>query len=216
MEKYLFVLLAYLLGSIPFSYLFGKIFRGIDLRKHGSGNLGGTNAIRVLGKPIGFTVAVLDVVKAGLLVFLILNTDWFDGMDLFHPLVYGFASVIGHIHPLWFKFKGGKGVATTLGLLMAYMPFFAIAMILLFFLVEYFTRIVSVSSTVAVISAFFFSLAMHLSRQPDWALVIVTFLSSIVVVYAHRSNYQRLRKGTESRVKFFDKWDVWFGRNDPK
>ncbi|MCK7488525.1 MAG: glycerol-3-phosphate acyltransferase [Bacillus subtilis] len=148
------------------------------MRKHGSGNLGGTNAIRVLGKPIGFSVAVLDVVKAGLLVFLILNTDWFDGIDLFHPLVYGFASVIGHVHPIWFKFKGGKGVATTLGLLMAYQPFFAIAMILLFFLVEYFTRIVSVSSTVAVISSFFFSLAMHLSGQPDWALVIVTFLSS--------------------------------------
>jgi len=211
MEKYLLLIIAYLLGSIPFSYLLGKWLKGVDLRKEGSGNLGGTNAIRVLGKPIGFTVALLDITKAGLLVFFLLNTTWFEAFDPLHPLYYGFAAVIGHVHPIWFKFNGGKGVATTLGMLLAYAPWLALSMVVLFFVIEFFTKIVSVSSTISVIAAFLFSLAFHLSGMSDWPLVVVTFMSSVVVVYAHRSNYQRLRQGTERKIVFMDPlWDRLF------
>lgn len=216
MEKYLLLGLAYLLGSIPFSYLLGKWLKGVDLRKEGSGNLGGTNAIRVLGKPIGFTVALLDITKAGLLVVFVKYTNWFDALDPLHPLFYGFAAVIGHVHPVWFKFKGGKGVATTLGMLLPYSPWLALSMVVLFFVIEFFTKIVSVSSTISVIAAFLFSLAFHLSGMTDWELVIVTFLSSVVVVYAHRSNYDRLRKGTERKVVFMDPLWNWFFRNQSK
>ncbi|HOW38786.1 MAG TPA: glycerol-3-phosphate acyltransferase, partial [Bacillota bacterium] len=104
--RWLFLVFAYLLGSIPFSFLYGKLFRGQDIRKLGSGNLGTTNAFRVFGKPIGFATLVSDTLKSGLLVFLMLHTPWFSGLDLFHPLVYGLASVVGHIFPVWFHFKG--------------------------------------------------------------------------------------------------------------
>ena len=207
MEQYLLLLIAYLFGSIPFSYLFGKIFKGIDLRKHGSGNLGGTNAFRVLGKPIGFAVSILDVLKSGVIVFLMVYTSLFQDGSYFHPLVYGFCSVLGHVYPVWFKFKGGKGVATSFGLLLGYLPILAVALALVFFITEYLTRYVSVASTVSILSAVLISLVIHIQYQQDLWLVIVSFLCASIVVYAHRANYERLRKGTENRVKVFDKID---------
>ncbi|MDP2426309.1 MAG: glycerol-3-phosphate 1-O-acyltransferase PlsY [Candidatus Izemoplasmatales bacterium] len=212
MEKYLLIVVAYLLGSIPFSYLFGKFFKGIDIRKHGSGNLGGTNAFRVLGKPIGFAVSILDVLKSGIFVFLLLYTSVLDGFDLFHPLIYGFVSVLGHVYPVWFRFKGGKGVATSAGLLLAYNPVLALALTFIFFTTEFLTRYVSVSSTVAMVSGVMFATVLHFTYQADWYLLIISFLSCCIVVYAHRANYRRLRLGTENRVKIFDKWDIWLDR----
>ncbi|HPJ23759.1 MAG TPA: glycerol-3-phosphate 1-O-acyltransferase PlsY, partial [Bacillota bacterium] len=147
MLKYVFVILAYILGSIPFSYILGRYFRHDDIRKHGSGNIGTTNAFRVFGKIIGISVLLLDTLKSGLLVFLLKNDIIFANVDMFNPLIYGFASVIGHIFPVWFKFKGGKGVACSFGLLLAYSPITAVALIPMFILITVLTRYISLAST---------------------------------------------------------------------
>ncbi len=215
MLAWLFLLIAYLLGSIPFSFLYGKLFKGQDIRQLGSGNLGTTNAFRVFGKPIGFATLFSDTLKSGLLVFLIRYTGIFAGLELFHPLVYGVASVLGHIFPVWFRFKGGKGVAASFGLLLVYEPWIAIAAVLVFLLVEYLTRYVSVSSTVAA----GFTILLVTFRMffvPDWALLFSTLVLVVLIVWRHKSNYKRLKAGTENRVKIFDGIDRWLGKAPKK
>lgn len=207
MVKYLLVLFAYLIGSVPFSFILGRIFKGQDIRKLGSGNLGATNAFRVFGKPIGFSVLILDTLKSGFLVFLMLYTSVFDSIDLFPALIYGFISVLGHVFPVWFKFKGGKGVASSFGLLLIYSPLVALGMVTAFLITEYITRYVSVSSTVAAVMAFLTVLFLHIFVRSDLVFVIVTGLSTVLIIFRHRSNYKRLKLGTENRVKLFDKLD---------
>jgi len=203
------LLVAYLLGSIPFSYLLGKWFKGKNIRQLGSGNLGTTNAYRVFGKAIGTAVLVFDMLKSGLVVFLLHHTDWFDGYALFHPLVYGFFAMLGHVFPVWFKFKGGKGVASAFGMLIAYQPLLGVFILPIFLLVEYWTRIVSVASTVAALATMLLVLGMHWWIAADRVFVIITFLGVMLIIIRHRSNFLRLVQGTENRVKLFDGIDRW-------
>ncbi|MDD4184621.1 MAG: glycerol-3-phosphate 1-O-acyltransferase PlsY [Candidatus Izemoplasmatales bacterium] len=208
MEKFVFVVLAYLVGSIPFSYLLGKLIKGEDIRKKGSGNLGATNAYRVFGKLVGTLVLVLDTAKGGIIIALMMYTGIFVGYDLFHPLVYGLFAVLGHIFPIWFKFKGGKGVASSFGLLLAYNPLIAIIVIPIFILTEFLTRYVSVASTVASVFSLIYALVYVLIRQDDWIFLVVTFVIVSLIIFKHRSNYIRLRNHQENRVRLFD----WFDR----
>jgi len=211
---FVFVLLAYLLGSIPFSYILGRYFRHEDIRKYGSGNIGTTNAYRVFGKLIGTTVLILDTLKAGLLVYLIKNNLIFPETEMFHPLIYGFASVLGHIFPVWFKFRGGKGVATSFGLLLAYSPILAIVLIPAFFLIQFITRYVSLASTLTTLIAFYVGLLMYiLSNSPeiyDLYFVVILFLSTVLIFIRHRTNFDRIRKGTENKIAISDKIDKLF------
>ncbi|MFA5742120.1 MAG: glycerol-3-phosphate 1-O-acyltransferase PlsY [Candidatus Izemoplasmatales bacterium] len=206
--KYLLVILAYLLGSIPFSFLFGKLFLGKDIRKLGSGNIGTTNAFRCFGKPIGFATLISDTLKSGLIVFIMLNTNWLAGLDLFHPLVYGLAAVVGHIFPIWFMFKGGKGVAASFGLLLVYNFGIGLLAVAVFLIVEYFTRYVSVASTVGAIFTLLWVTIRHLWFVEDLWLVLITLALVILIIFRHQANYKRLRMGTESRVRLFDKLDA--------
>lgn len=210
MVKVLFVLLAYLLGSIPFSYLLGKLIQGKDIRTLGSGNIGTTNAFRVLGKPIGIAVLLLDTFKSGILVLLMQHTSLFDSFDLFHPLIYGFASVLGHCYPVWFKFKGGKGVATSFGLLIAYNPWLGVMILPIFLFTEVITRHVSVASNVSAVTMLVLVVSLHFTYLADIWLVIITLLSVLLIIIRHQSNFERLRHGTENRVKVFDKLDAYF------
>ena len=208
MAKYLLLLIAYLLGSIPFSFLLGKLFKGQDIRKLGSGNMGGTNSFRVFGKPIGFAVSILDVLKSGIVVFLVRwYPQLFEGLDVFHPLLYGLAAVLGHVYPLWFRFKGGKGVASSAGVLLAYQPILALALFIVFFVIEYATRYVSVASNVTLCVASLSAIVLHIFVAPDLWLVVISLILNLIVIIAHRANFQRLRNGTENRVKLFDKMD---------
>ncbi len=216
MLKYFIILLAYLLGSIPFSYLLGKLFKGQDIRKLGSGNIGTTNAFRVFGKAIGWTVLVLDTFKSGLIVIVMLHTTWFDSWDLFHPLIYGFASVLGHVFPVWFKFKGGKGVATSFGLLLSYNVWVALGAVIAFLITEFITRYVSVSSTIGTLFALILVIVMHVYFKADLTFVIMTFLATSLIIYRHKTNYQRLKAGNENRVKVFDKFDTWMHHKQEK
>ena len=114
---YLLFIVAYLLGSIPFALVVGKIGYGIDIREHGSGNLGGTNTFRTLGKKAGFTVTIADILKGTLATSL----PMIFGLDI-HPLWFGLAAVLGHVYPVFAKFRGGKAVATSAGVLLCYSP----------------------------------------------------------------------------------------------
>ncbi len=214
MLKYVLVLLAYLLGSIPFSYLLGRSIRHEDIRKYGSGNLGTTNAYRVFGKFIGTSVLILDTLKSGLLVFLIRYTNLFYSVEMLHPLIYGFASVVGHIFPVWFKFKGGKGVASSFGLLLAYSPWLGLIMLTVFFTTQLISRYVSIASTFATLSMFILGLILHLtgydSSMYDLTFVIILFLASMLIFIRHKKNFQRIRNGTESKIAISDKLDNLF------
>ncbi len=202
-----FVVIAYLIGSIPFSYLLGEWFKKEDIRKMGSGNLGTTNAYRVFGKLIGTTVLLLDTLKSGLLVLLMKYTGIFDGIELFHPLVYGLASVLGHVFPIWFKFHGGKGVASSFGLLLAYDPIMAAVILPIFLFVEFLTRYVSVASTVAALSALLFAVLSYFFIEPDIYFPVITFLAVSLIIWRHLSNYKRLMNCCENRVGIFDWYD---------
>jgi len=176
--------------------------------------MGTSNAFRCFGKPIGFAVLFADTLKSGLIVFLIVYTGIFDGVELFHPLFYGFASVIGHVFPVWFKFKGGKGVATAFGLLLTYNPLVGISMVVAFLLTEYITRYVSVASSVSSTLAFITVSLIYIitPNYDNLIFMIITGLTMIVILVRHKSNYKRLKAGTENRVKLFDKLDILLGK----
>ncbi|MCK5731438.1 MAG: glycerol-3-phosphate 1-O-acyltransferase PlsY [Tenericutes bacterium] len=219
MEKYIFILVVYLLGSIPFSYIIGKSFKKEDIRKHGSGNIGTTNAYRVFGKIIGTSVLILDTIKSGLLVFLIKYTGLFDGIEMLHPLFYGFASVLGHIFPVWFKFKGGKGVATSFGLLLAYAPILSVILLPVFFLIQFITKYVSVASCFTTLIVFIIGIFLFFfGKNPDIDLVflIILFLSTALIFIKHRSNFERIKNHTESKILLSDKLDKLFHKKNSR
>ena len=186
------IVLAYLLGSIPSGIWIGKYFYQTDIRKYGSGNSGTTNTFRVLGKKAGIIVLIMDMLKGSAATLLPI---WL-GVEI-HPLLAGVVAALGHTYPLFAGFKGGKAVATSAGIMLAYNPLFFGEAIIAFVIYLYFSRMVSLSSILvsftAVVLSFFFN---------DWPLTLVTILLTIFIIYRHRSNISRIRNGTESKVPF--------------
>lgn len=186
------IVLAYLLGSIPSGIWIGKYFYQTDIRKYGSGNSGTTNTFRVLGKKAGIIVLLMDMLKgsAATLLPILLGVA-------IHPLLAGVVAALGHTYPLFAGFKGGKAVATSAGIMLAYNPLFFGEAIIAFVIYLYFSRMVSLSSILvsftAIALSFFFK---------DWPLTLVTILLTIFIIYRHRSNIYRIRNGTESKVPF--------------
>ncbi|MDQ0243129.1 glycerol-3-phosphate acyltransferase PlsY [Bacillus fengqiuensis] len=185
-------IIAYILGSIPFGLIVGKVGYGIDIREHGSGNLGGTNTFRTLGVKAGLIVTIADILKGTLAASLPL---WF-GSDL-HPLFVGMFAVIGHVYPLFAKFKGGKAVATSGGVLLFYSPLLFVAMLACFFICLYLSKYVSLSSIITGIFAF--TLALFKGDIP--LIVVVGFLAGFVI-WRHRANIQRIMNKTEPKIKW--------------
>lgn len=194
--KYGLLALAYLLGSIPFSIILGKKFRGIDVREHGSGNPGGTNSLRFLGKHIGIWVLILDGLKAGLIVLLI-QFDIIDHTLVLHPLAYGLAAAIGHVYSIYIRFNGGKAVAATVGIMIAYNILYAAIMFTVFMIVLKLFKFVSVSSTASVLTAVIIGLVVQ-----DWSMAIYMSLLFLLVVYRHKKNFQNIRNKVEPKVKW--------------
>ncbi|MFL2106217.1 glycerol-3-phosphate 1-O-acyltransferase PlsY [Desemzia sp. FAM 23991] len=188
----LMFVLSYLLGSIPSGVWIGKKFYNTDIREYGSGNTGTTNTFRVLGVKAGITVLAADVLKGTLGASL----PYFFHSDL-NPMVVGLAAILGHTYPLFAQFKGGKAVATSAGVLLAYNPPFFIYCIALFGILLYFTRMVSLSSMTALVLITFSTLFIH-----DWVLTIIAFILTIFITYRHRDNITRIKNGTESKVPF--------------
>ncbi|KAA9301894.1 MULTISPECIES: glycerol-3-phosphate 1-O-acyltransferase PlsY [Aerococcus] len=189
-----FLIFAYLLGSIPFGLVIGRVFYKIDLRDYGSGNIGTTNAFRAFGRNGGLLVFVCDMLKAGLVV---LAAQGFDAFT-WHPLVFGIAVILGHSYSIFLHFKGGKAVASSFGMGLFYVPLISLLGIGAFFLVLYFFRMVSLASICGVLTALILSLVF--TSDPFLQLILV--IVSVLVIIRHRTNIERIMKGTESKVPF--------------
>ncbi len=195
MSAALWLLAAYLLGATPTSYLAGKLGRGIDLREHGSKNLGATNVYRILGWRYAIPVGLLDIAKGAIPV--VLFGRWAGG-PAWLPVALGGAAVVGHMFSPYVRFKGGKGVATAAGMFLALAPVaFAIA-IPVWALCLWITGYVSLSSIVAVLTfPLWVRLTVPATPSTFWASVALAAL----IVFAHRANIRRLVTGTENRFR---------------
>ncbi|WP_293446579.1 glycerol-3-phosphate 1-O-acyltransferase PlsY [Persephonella sp.] len=185
----LFILLTYFTASIPFGFIIGKLF-GKDVTKEGSGNIGATNVARTIGKKAGILVLLLDALKGFIPVYL--SKLYFD--DRFVAVI-AVVAVLGHCYSIFMKFKGGKGVATGIGVLLALSPKVALIVITLWLGIFLTTGYVSLAS---VISAFMSWIMMNYI-EANYYFTIAALVSSIIIVYKHSSNIERLIKGTENR-----------------
>ncbi len=190
-------LIGYMIGSIPFALVVGKLFYKVDIREHGSGNLGGTNAGRTLGAKAGVAVAVLDVLKASIAMLIVRQ---------FAPetIIYaGFFATIGHCYPIFANFKGGKAVSTAAGFLLAislmltknFLLHFLVPVIL-FFVLLYFTKMVSFSAMSMLVLASLILLITKAPLQVTLTFVVIT----LIVIYRHKENIKRILKGEERKI----------------
>lgn len=199
----LFLILAYLLGSIPNALIVSKLFFKKDIRNFGSKNMGATNTLRVLGVQYAALVFFLDALKASLLVFLFTyNIIDRSIVPHLHPIYFGFVSIIGHIFPIFAKFKGGKGVASTTGVLLAFSPFCFLIEIGVFLIVFLLTKFVSLSSIISISAVFISSFFIGSINQSghDWIFTIFCGIVALIIILDHSKNIKRLVTGTESKI----------------
>ncbi|ADU95983.1 glycerol-3-phosphate 1-O-acyltransferase PlsY [Thermovibrio ammonificans] len=187
------ILLAFLLGSVPFGYVIGKL-KGVDVRKHGSGNIGATNVSRVLGKKWGAVVLLLDALKGALPVLLLK----LSGAPLHYQVLAGLAAVLGHCFSPFLGFRGGKGVATGLGAFLVISPKVTFFAFLIFIVVFLLTRYVSLSSITAALS---YPLLFKFFEKPDEASFIAVAVTAFVIVAKHYQNILRLLRGEEKKFR---------------
>lgn len=188
--------MAYLLGSIPSGLWIGRKFFQIDIRQHGSGNLGATNSFRILGKKAGTIVLLMDLLKGSISVLLLKQMD-LHGIS---PLIIALFAVIGHTYPLFANFKGGKAVATFAGVILAYQPVLFLIGLGIFILTLAISKMVSFTSMLTISIGVLLSLYFQ-----DMVLTTIALLADIFIIYRHRTNIQRILNGTESKVDIF-KW----------
>lgn len=204
-QNILLLFVAYLLGSIPTAVWVGKYFYNIDVREHGSGNAGATNVFRVLGKKAGIPVLIIDVLK-GLFATLLASyaTLSKNPSELINfQLCLGAVALIGHIFPVFASFRGGKGIATLLGIIIAIVPSAAMLAILVFILVLVSSRIVSLSSMIAAIA--FPIIIIFIQKTNEMSLITFSLLISIIVIITHRKNIVRILKKEEGKISFKSK-----------
>ena len=192
-EIVLLLIASYLIGSIPFALLVGKIFFNKDLRKHGSGNLGASNAFRILGKKAGIVILTLDIVKGAIPVIL---GSWL-APEYFHIFIFGLAAAVGHVFSIFIKFQGGKAVATSGGAVLGFNPLLFLILLSTFLIMLKLTKYVSVASSVAAVMFVISSLFLQ-----DWFMIILSIIVAILVITKHISNFKRIKAGTESKIKF--------------
>lgn len=197
MTEILIVILSYLLGSIPFALIIGKLGYRVDVREHGSGNLGTTNTFRVLGKKAGILVLLGDMGKG--LIAALLPLLFGSEMSL---LLAGIPAVIGHSYPIFAKFKGGKSVATSGGVLLAAFPWFFVVVVGTFIITLLISRMVSLSSMAAAVVGLITATTYSLLTK-DWLPLIVIVPLALFIIIKHRTNWQRIRAGEEPKVPLF-------------
>lgn len=193
------ILISYLLGSIPFALLVGKLGYRVDVREHGSGNLGTTNTFRVLGKKAGSLVLLGDMGK-GLVAALL---PLFFGSDM-GLLLAGIPAIVGHSYPIFAKFKGGKSVATSAGVLLAAFPWFFVVVVGTFLVTLLVSKMVSLSSMAAA-AVGLITVIIYSVISKDWIPLIVIVPLALFIIIKHRTNWQRIRAGSEPKVPLFQK-----------
>lgn len=211
-------ILSYLIGSIPTSILISRGVKGIDIRKHGSGNAGGTNVFRVLGWKYGILTIILDALKGAVAVILVArlyfgdfpfpNATPFDDFTLVQ-IIAGISAVIGHVWTIFADFKGGKGIATSLGFLIAIITVDMLFAVAVFFIVVTISRYVSLGSIAAAISVPLIMIVreniFNVNITGYHTILPFAILLALLVLYTHRANIDRLLKGNESKIKLFKK-----------
>lgn len=192
MNIFILIVVAYLFGSIPSALIIGKKYYNKDIRLEGSGNLGGTNAGRVLGKGAGLIVTVMDVVKV---LIPTLITRYYLNFDM--AALMGVIALIGHSYPIFAGFKGGKGVSSYLGIGLVLNPFIALIIFIIWTLLKRITNYVSLSSMISCLAAPFIILAVY-GLRPAFYIMLA---GALFIVFLHRSNIKRLLNGTENKIR---------------
>lgn len=202
------IILAYLLGSIPTSYLIGKIFFKIDIRNYGSGNVGATNALRVLGVKTGLIVLLFDIFKGFIVVQLskVMLLKYVERVDIFLVFI-GMAAILGHIFTVFLKFKGGKGVATSTGVFLALIPIPFIFALSVFLLVVIISKYVSLGSLAAATVLFVSELIVNIPKFQELEYLVLTAIVVIFIFIKHKANIRRLINGNENKLNFKKKGD---------
>jgi acyl phosphate:glycerol-3-phosphate acyltransferase len=201
MKEVLLIVSAYLIGSIPTAVWISKYLYGIDIRDYGSGNAGATNTYRVLGPKLGTFVMTIDILKGVcatslyLLIPYYMHDEW-DRTNLMVGL--GLAAVLGHIFPIWADFRGGKGVATLFGMVLAIQPLVALCCVGVFLLVLFLTRFVSLSSILASVAFAVFILFIFNEKEPLYRGFAIAV--ALMVLLTHQKNIGRILRGSESKV----------------
>jgi len=198
MSAVIFILLAYLLGSIPFG-LFVANHKGIDIRSQGSGNVGATNVFRVIGKGWGIFVFALDALK-GLLAVILPYVFLYEEFPPVIKVLIGVTAILGHTFPVWLKFKGGKGVATSLGVFMGLCPLPTLLTFLLWVGVFIVTHIISMASLCAAVAFPIILVLVYRHHDLFPPLLPISLLLVGFIFYTHRANIARLRQGQEKKL----------------
>ena len=197
----IFVLLAYLIGALPSSVWIGMKFYNTDVREHGSGNAGATNTFRVLGKRAGIIVLILDILKACIAVTLLSSLS--GNLNIEFKLALGLVAVLGHIFPIYIGFRGGKGIASLLGVIIAIQPEAAIMSIVVFLVTLVASRFVSLSSMFAACA--FPVLIFFYYEETNHSLIIFSIMVAVLVIFTHKKNIERMFKNEESKVTLLRK-----------
>lgn len=199
MKIILVIIICYLLGSVPFGYIIGKLFKKIDIREYGSGNIGTTNAFRILGPVLASLVLIGDIGKGVFSIYLVrfLNID-----SLFILIIAGLAVICGHDWSLFLRFKGGKGVATTFGVIFSFNLVISILAVIVWVIIIIFIKYASLASISSLTAVVIF---MILLKQP-YEYVIFSIMILILTVFKHKENIKRLRLGKEK--KFGEKIEI--------
>lgn len=198
MYEILLILLGYLYGSIPFALVIGKVFYNTDVRESGSGNLGGTNAGRVLGKKAGISVIVLDALKAVIIFYLSSYLSLKFNLNPDIKYLAGLACIFGHCYPIFAEFRGGKVVSTSLGYFLCIEPLYAVVAIVVFLLVLKISKYVSLSSisTALIVLCITPFLAVSITAK------LCMLVAVILLVYRHKDNIKRIKNQTESKIQW--------------
>jgi len=204
MTEFIFIILAYLIGSIPTAVWVSKSVFGIDIRDYGSGNAGATNTFRILGSKWGTLVMLIDVTKGIVATSLYIFIPFYLTHELARTnfmISLGMMAILGHIFPIWANYRGGKGVATLLGMALAIQPLVALLCLVVFIITLLSTRFVSLSSMLAGVA--FMVLILFIFHEKETIYRLFAIIVALMVVITHQKNIGRLIKGTENKVPSF-------------
>ncbi|MGT2934694.1 glycerol-3-phosphate 1-O-acyltransferase PlsY [Streptococcus castoreus] len=212
MKLICFIIIAYLLGSIPTGLWIGQRFYATNLRKYGSGNTGTTNTFRILGIKAGIATLAIDILKGTLATSL----PVIFGLTNVSPIIIGFFAVLGHTFPIFAHFKGGKAVATSAGVLLAFAPWYLLFLASTFLLLLYLFSMISLASVgsaiIAILSVLIFPSFHILLPHYDWFLVLIIILLAIIILIRHKDNLKRIQCHSENLVP----WGLNLTQQSPK